>query len=69
MIPVMMGHDVIPVVMGHDVIDGAGCDIVDVIQKGLDDSMLQQLLCMMRQGYHTGMNEMYGDDVIPYRDG
>jgi hypothetical protein len=40
-----MGHDVIPVMMGHDVIpcsDGAGCDIVDVIQKGLDESMIQQ---------------------------
>jgi hypothetical protein len=38
--------------MGHDVIscnDGAGCDIVDVIQKGLDDNMIQQLMCMMMQ--------------------
>jgi hypothetical protein len=51
-IPVMMGHDVIPIMMGHDVIpcnDGAGYDVVDVIQKGLDDSMIQQLICMMRQ--------------------
>jgi hypothetical protein len=49
MIPVMM---VIPVMMGHDVIypyDGAGRDIVDVIQKGLNDSMIQQLMCMMMQ--------------------
>jgi hypothetical protein len=52
MVPVIMGNDVIPVMMGHDVIprnDGAGHDIVDVIQKGLDDSMIQQLMCMMMQ--------------------
>jgi hypothetical protein len=32
----MMGYDAIPIMIGHDVIlrnDGAGCDIVDVIQK------------------------------------
>jgi hypothetical protein len=52
MIPAMMGHDVIPVMTGHDVIphnDGARCDIVDAIQKGLDGSMIQQLMCMMMQ--------------------
>jgi hypothetical protein len=36
----MLGHDVIPCK------DGAGCDMVDVIQKGLNDSMIQQLMCM-----------------------
>jgi hypothetical protein len=37
--------NVIPVMMVHDMIppnDGAGCDVVDVIQKGLDDSMMMR---------------------------
>jgi hypothetical protein len=73
MIPVMMGHDVIPVVMGHDVIpmmmghdvipcnDRAGYDVVDVIQKGLDDSRTQQLLLMLsRKDWMTaGFNNLY----------
>jgi hypothetical protein len=39
----MMGHDMIPRN------DGTGCDMIDVIQKGLDGSMIQQLMCMMMQ--------------------
>jgi hypothetical protein len=29
--------------------DGAGYDIVDVVQKGLDDNMIQQLMPMIRE--------------------
>jgi hypothetical protein len=47
--PVMMGHDVIPCN------DGAGYDVVDVIQKGLDDSMIQTTY-------------LYDEAVISYKD-